>query len=220
MDELYQYAKKINQFTESVNSKKEAKKMERLAFYDQLTGLKNRGCFEHDCGSYLPKEMTAIFIDANGLKQTNDTYGHKAGDALLICISQTIQEVWSKDSAYRVGGDEFWVILQNRTPEKVANEIADFKERLKAQPCNGLEVSCAIGIATGGADKTVEQIISEADQDMYRDKRQYKKERSDFVPTVGTKSAESETDTLQILADIVRNAIELAVLSGILFFIN
>lgn len=200
--------------------------MEQLAFFDSLTGLKNRGCFEKDCEKYLPVNLTVIFIDANELKVTNDTYGHQIGDELLKCISKGIQQVWSKEYAYRVGGDEFWIMLQNVDDDTVGEEIAEFKDALSNFEIEGMRISVAIGVAKGNSEKTIEELITEADQEMYKDKRQYKKTRvEEKVPTVGTftherRAPENKTDGTMLLSDIFWCGLELMVLLLIYRFIN
>ena len=200
--------------------------MEQLAFFDSLTGLKNRGCFEKDCARYSPTNLTVIFIDANELKATNDTYGHQMGDELLKCISASIQQIWSKEYAYRVGGDEFWIMLQDVDDDMAGDEIKRFRDELEKCDVEGRSISVAIGVAKGGADKTIEQLIEEADLDMYKDKRKYKEIHSEEnVPTVGTTSqkrrrALENNNGIMLLNDIFRCAIELFVLGLMYVFIN
>lgn len=98
----------------------EMKISERLSLYDQLTGMPNRRAYERKLEEIetecLGKEdAVMIMMDVNGLKITNDTFGHSAGDDLIIAASQVIREVYENDhnSCYRIGGDEFVVILRH-----------------------------------------------------------------------------------------------------------
>ncbi len=98
----------------------EMKISERLSYYDQLTGMPNRRAYEkkleeveREC---IGKEdAVLIMMDVNGLKITNDTFGHSAGDDLIIAASQVVREVYENEdnSCFRIGGDEFVVIMRN-----------------------------------------------------------------------------------------------------------
>ena len=78
---------------------------------DALTGLLNRGSYINGVAN-ISKEATILYFDDNNFKEINDNYGHSYGDEVLQIIAQTIKEVYSKHGrTYRIGGDEFCVIL-------------------------------------------------------------------------------------------------------------
>ncbi|MDZ5035172.1 GGDEF domain-containing protein, partial [Clostridium perfringens] len=114
-----------------VSEKKERQeKIEYLSFYDQLTGLYNRRFFEEelkrlDTKSNLP--ITLVIIDVNGLKLTNDAFGHLEGDKLLQKVAKVIKkECRNEDIISRIGGDEFTIILpktSSEETEKILNRI-------------------------------------------------------------------------------------------------
>lgn len=98
----------------------EMKISEKLSFYDQLTGMANRRSYEKklievetECKE--DEDAVLIMMDVNGLKITNDTYGHSAGDDLIVAASQVIRAVYESEnnSCYRIGGDEFVVIMRH-----------------------------------------------------------------------------------------------------------
>lgn len=101
---------------------KEATEMrlyEKFSNYDELTGLKNRRAFERHLESIeasYPKDRDAVLImmDVNGLKHTNDTFGHAAGDDLIVSAARAVEAAYGdKGACYRIGGDEFVVILED-----------------------------------------------------------------------------------------------------------
>ncbi|MCY6482869.1 diguanylate cyclase [Clostridium aestuarii] len=146
-----------------------------LTFHDQLTGVYNRTYFEQEFSKLDTEEDMPISImvtDLNGLKLTNDVFGHKAGDDLIKTAAKAITESCRKcDLVARLGGDEFIIVLPNTDRnmaekiEKKINEICSVQKTVLGK------VSMAIGIAT---KETVEQdistIISEADENMYSKK--------------------------------------------------
>jgi len=102
-------------FRDCTEKKEKQQKIEFLSYHDQLTGLYNRHFFEAelkrlDTDRNLP--FTIAMIDVNGLKLTNDAFGHEAGDQLLQRVAQVLkQECRTDDIISRVGGDEFVVLL-------------------------------------------------------------------------------------------------------------
>ena len=89
----------------------EAKALEQIAYTDLLTGVKNRAAFDRDLRE-LPAsrygDIRIVGFDVNNLKHTNDTYGHMAGDKLIIAAARIISEAFRNEgTCYRIGGDEF-----------------------------------------------------------------------------------------------------------------
>ncbi len=121
--------------------------------------------------------MTILFIDLNGFKQLNDMLGHDAGDEILKETANRLKEsVRSEDVVFRIGGDEFVVILKNITQASDARiVVTSILERFttpfmfQGKP---LEISLSIGIATSPDDsKNSEEILKFADIAMYSAKR-------------------------------------------------
>jgi len=137
---------------------------------DALTGLLNRQAFKSDIRKN-PEEITALLsIDMNGLKAINDNQGHAAGDdalaTLALCLSRSLK---ARESGYRIGGDEFAIICR-RVPQ---SEVTALKERVE----NHVEetgCNCAIGYSYNeGDEKSVVEMLKEADDMMYSDKARY-----------------------------------------------
>ena len=81
-----------------------------------LTGLNNRNCYEWMIQTYpnmCKSSLSCIYIDVNGLHELNNTQGHKAGDDMLSYIAQVTQKYFGMQNAYRIGGDEFCVLLKS-----------------------------------------------------------------------------------------------------------
>ena len=108
------------------------KELEYLVYHDKLTGLKNRNAFYESVDQMLAESdpdqvMSAILMcDIDNFKSINDKYGHKTADFCLTEIAKKISEIISKsDQVFRVGGDEFAIILKNITNEYEASRVAE-----------------------------------------------------------------------------------------------
>lgn len=156
----------------------------RLAHYDPLTEIPNRILFrdrlEHAI-RLAERDNTAftlMFIDLNGFKQVNDTFGHDAGDALIrICAERLSECMRRSDSVARMGGDEFTLLLQNIESQTDIAHIAEKVIESISHPAqiNGYEVvvGCSIGIAIyphAGLD--ADTLLKNADMAMYKAKQE------------------------------------------------
>ena len=130
---------------------------------DTLTGLRNRRAYENEIELMKRESWTGvIFMDLNGLKQTNDTQGHKAGDAMICRFAQLLRDYYRHDRIFRISGDEFVVLCKDRT-------IFDEQYRSLRQEMGD---QAAAGFIQGpGAD--VVHLINEAEKLMYQDKNEY-----------------------------------------------
>ena len=149
----------------------------RYAYYDQMTGLKNRRAYEdklHEFDKNPPPEYCVVMADINGLKTANDTIGHHAGDELITgaseCLSAAFEGV---DSIYRIGGDEYCVIMAG--PEEKARQCL---ERLKELTLHWKghyndRLFLSTGIASNKDYNSIEAITAEADKMMYKNKRDF-----------------------------------------------
>lgn len=144
---------------------------------DALTGLANRAGLRRAVDRLSPDEPIAVlFLDLNGFKPVNDTYGHDAGDRALAEIARRLRgQLRSIDIAARVGGDEFLLALPALTDPLVAEDVADRVARAVASPLEvpggrHVQVETAIGIAMGQAAEFGELVV-EADAAMFADKR-------------------------------------------------
>lgn len=158
-----------------------------MSFHDSLTDLYNRAYFEEEIKRLNTKRnypISIIMSDINDLKLVNDTLGHFQGDELLKSVAKLLKSVSRKeDIIARVGGDEFAIILPH-TDKNIThafyNRIRDACESYnnKAQ----LKLSIALGHATqSGQYKDVEEVLKQADNNMYHDKLSSSKSKEKYI---------------------------------------
>ena len=155
--------------------------LDLLAHQDPLVNLPNRRGFMRELERLIDrarryKEQGAmLFVDLDGLKMINDTFGHKAGDEALMQVAQLlVGGTRRSDVVARIGGDEFAILLSH-TDEVSAHETAG---RLvdKIADCDfmhegdALPLSVAIGVAAISGDEEAQAIMARADEEMYRRK--------------------------------------------------
>ena len=149
---------------------KEKAKLKNLSYVDSLTYAQNRNHFNEYIEQNRNKELHSlgvIYLDLNGLKEVNDKMGHIAGDTLIITASYVLQEIFL-DNSYRVGGDEFVVIEQDVSELLFFDQYSKLLNRMKE-----LEISVATGCVWKETCTNLSEILQEADQKMYEDKKHY-----------------------------------------------
>lgn len=145
------------------------KKLHTISTIDQLTGVGNRRALTDFIANRLhPGSMYAIFfIDVNGLKKMNDTFGHARGDLLIQTIAYVLANIAQKDHVFRLGGDEFLALMPCRSDEEAIIIIDRIEQSMHIHHC-----SAAIGYVLCLAPfSNLDAIIHEADEKMYRDKK-------------------------------------------------
>jgi diguanylate cyclase (GGDEF)-like protein len=167
-----------------------ADSMQHEASTDPLTRLGNRRAFDLDLARLVDGDSTGglVMIDLDDLKGINDNLGHVTGDLALRAIADRIREtIRAGDAAYRIGGDEFAIIV--RTPGLVA-----FGHRLAAVLSRVAGPDCILGASVGWADREPEDtpaaLVERADAIMYVDKqaRRDHRARSQESPTMGRRA--------------------------------
>lgn len=165
--------------------KKSEKLMKQMAYYDHLTQLPNRRFFEESLQQAMGKirknnEMLAVlFLDLDGFKSINDTYGHDTGDLLLKEVSKRLLFcIREKDIVSRLAGDEFTVLLQDVTKQEALFTVQSMIDTL-SQPIqikgNQLLITSSIGITFFHRDGTDwKTLLKQADSAMYKAKQQGK----------------------------------------------
>ena len=162
----------------------EQEQAEQLARIDPLTGLKNRRAFDEDIEldiwklSQLWVDTVVVFIDLDGFKTVNDTLGHQQGDILLKTFGRTLKSIFRPDDfTYRIGGDEFALLLPLKalsSPEPLHASILSRMAKVIAQiSATGIErVSASIGISTlSEANFSFPEALRLADTRMYMNKQ-------------------------------------------------
>ena len=150
----------------------------KYAYYDQLTGIKNRRAFEEEVydKAETSENLNIIMLDLNGLKVTNDTLGHDAGDELIKATAECLNKAFGKnDYIYRLGGDEFSVLYEGSAEE---TEICLDRLKQYAGTWNGKYIdgfTISYGFAGVNDAQDISSVIKLADEKMYECKRNYYK---------------------------------------------
>ena len=158
-------------FAQMVSQRDEQNVLLKNSYHDEMTGVKNRRAldeFEADERD-RSKAFGYIICDINGLKHTNDTLGHEAGDSMIIDIATALATVFGYQNVYRMGGDEF-VIYDFADNERVfLEEIAQVRKYIDKK---GRSVSIGHVYCPNGAGD-IREIRTQAEEQVYREKRSY-----------------------------------------------
>lgn len=152
--------------------------LRQMALRDPLTGLANRALFDERLQLALehvgrsPCSLAVLYVDLDGFKPINDSFGHAAGDAVLREVGQRLEALSEDGAAARVGGDEFLLMLEQADEPAAAASLARRTLQVLGQPYrlpHGLEVSlsCSIGIALFPQHGPVAKLVPNADAAMY-----------------------------------------------------
>jgi diguanylate cyclase (GGDEF)-like protein len=141
--------------------------LSRLADRDALTGLRHYRPFEERLAASLPNRTAVLVVDIDNFKQINDEHGHQAGDeALLALVGALGRALRGDDHIYRIGGDEFAVVVDVASP----GEVSGISRRLlHAARAAGYPIS--VGAALRMADETGRETLLRADRALYQAKR-------------------------------------------------
>ncbi|MFG1950686.1 diguanylate cyclase [Micromonospora sp. NPDC048830] len=135
---------------------------------DPLTGLRHTGPFGQRIARATPDRTALLAIDVDGFKTVNDTYGHQAGDRLLVGLARALEAALRQgDELYRIGGDEFVAVIEVNRPE----EAVRIAERL-TEAARGVGRTISVGVALPRSGELPEQTLQRADQALYAAKRQ------------------------------------------------
>ena len=156
--------------------------MSDLAFKDDLTGLANRRAFRERALQMLDRaaagSIAAVLLDVDGLKTINDECGHQAGDELLLRLGEQLTRLAPDPSCvYRIGGDEFAILIDRSTGSGIANVVGQL------QPITGLfsackhhhEIDVSFGFASNLLDEGIDPLFKRADERL----REYKRRQYD-----------------------------------------
>lgn len=160
--------------------------LENLSYRDSLTNLYNARKFLLTLKEFQisKRPYSLIYLDLNSFKSINDNLGHEAGDRVLLIVARKLSNcIKEGDTAFRIGGDEFTIILAGANGPKFVEEvIARIKasvERETVLENSRLRITCSTGYAICPDDGyDFEELIKIADKNMYLDKKNYVKERS------------------------------------------
>ena len=181
----------IRDLNQKIQSMQEDLRMEiasvhRMAFIDALTAVGNKAAYM-EAVELLTKEpaeseatsFSIATFDMNGLKQINDTYGHEFGDIALVDAANALITVFGKDNIYRIGGDEFIVLLPTNSAEELDGLFAKLdayleeKNKQEAPYHFPLLISKGYAIYQKDSGDDFQAVYRRADEAMYRDKDTY-----------------------------------------------
>ena len=171
-------------FSDITMLKEHQKQLEHIAHYDVLTNLPNRVLLADRLSQALLNSqrnnvvVAVAFIDLDGFKKINDTYGHNMGDDLLVTLSARMQDSLRKgDTLARIGGDEFLIILVDLKNPEDSKPMLERLLQVVAQPVIidniSMHISASIGLSISLPDSNADgdQLIRQADQAMYQAKQ-------------------------------------------------
>ena len=146
------------------------RRLNTMSFQDTLTGVYNRNAlFDRYAGDWQGESLAVVFCDITGLKQTNDTLGHGAGDQLIRHCCRLIETSLDTSNIFRAGGDEFVAVFENIPQEEFQRRVSRLKSSIQAD-----KFHIAAGYAwSNQRPLRLEDLISQADRVMYQDKRSY-----------------------------------------------
>lgn len=147
----------------------------KQAYTDQLTGRGNRYLFLSVLDKLIKKgnKFAVCFMDLDGFKQINDTMGHDAGDELLVYLARTFDEKLPLNAvAYRLGGDEFSIVIQNIKTTRDITKVLDYMKKQLEEPImiqgTSISLQYSLGISVFPEDATTKsELIMYADDAMY-----------------------------------------------------
>lgn len=165
---------------------KTSEELKYISMHDRLTGLYNRAYFEEelqriDVARQLP--ISFVIGDVNGLKISNDVFGHKEGDKLLISVAELLKNAFrNEDVIARWGGDEFCIILPQTSKimaKKICSRIQKVCAMVDATP---IRPSISFGTATKvSLDQKLEDVFNEAEESMYKNKLAESKANREYI---------------------------------------
>jgi diguanylate cyclase (GGDEF)-like protein len=166
-------------FAENLKISEENQELRTNIFMDPLTGLKNRRAYNKEAGAELERcrrskgMFVMMVIDIDHFKSVNDGYGHDVGDRLLIRVAETlIDHTRRYDTVFRIGGEEFVVMLADFNIEAIEAAAERFRNAIESLDFDvdgeKLNITASIGVACCAAmSRTLDEIFKEADRALY-----------------------------------------------------
>ena len=188
IEEFHQFGEDFNSLLDEMEEwqlKLQAKNAQlmRTAMHDPLTGLANRAAFRNRIAALMndssaKTNSALLFLDGDNFKFINDTWGHAAGDCVLIEVASRMVEFGDKrHQSYRLGGDEFAMVLYGVHSESDVQHICAALSQQFIRPFdlhNGhtASMSLSIGFALAWENASLEALLEQADRNMYQVKNQ------------------------------------------------
>ncbi len=163
-------------------------RMSDMAYTDPLTGVKSKSAYAEEIRKVNNSiqmgfdQFGVLMMDINGLKQINDNYGHEAGDRYITHCCRLICSTFKKSPVFRIGGDEFVVFLigddlisADRLLKRFAERMKDKATRAKT-PEEKVSVAWGLAVFDEETDREYQDVFRRADEIMYKNKAEMKKE--------------------------------------------
>jgi diguanylate cyclase (GGDEF)-like protein len=191
-DELAHVSAAFNSMAEKLKVSRDA--LHQQALHDPLTGLPNRTLFMERTERAIARAkrrktpVSVMYLDVDGFKEVNDTFGHQAGDEILIAIAERLKgALRAEDTASRLGGDEFGVLLEEDVDgaSRVAERLIRALVGTYAVTAGELQVGVSIGVATRQDAEELDELLHHADAAMYVTKATGKSGWRVFGPGIG-----------------------------------
>lgn len=208
-------------FSDITERKKQEEEVLYLSYHDALTGLYNRAYLEsisQDLENEKNLPLSVVVGDVNGLKLSNDIFGHKKGDDFLKRISRIIEDSTRKeDLLFRVGGDEFYLFLKNTEEEKARSIMQRIAHSIQKEDFHGIQGGISLGLSVridGSID--IGDVMNDAEQKMYREKtlnksRESARQLKAFIDILMKKEEERlHAENTMKIAQEIGNAISLS----------
>lgn len=170
-------------------AEQQVSQISETAYQDALTGVKSIAAYKHMKENLARQikqgiaEFAIVMVDLNHLKRINDTYGHKCGDQYIMGACGIICDIYKHAPVFRVGGDEFVVVLMGESYEERDALLDEAIEKFRETACKDAEpwqkYSAALGMAVyiNEDNETVDEVFSRADENMYVQKMMMKANR-------------------------------------------
>ena len=177
-------------FLDNTERRENEERIGYLNRHDVLTGLSNRMFFENELRRIdVPEKLpvSIVFGDVNGLKLTNDIFGHAAGDELLRKAAEILRRVCREsDVVSRVGGDEFAILLAKTGPEEARKIVERIGREFSKEKISAIKASVSVGFDTKTeARQSIDETLKNAEDAMYRAKTLDRKTvASDMIRTI------------------------------------
>lgn len=161
------------------------------AYTDSMTGVGNKTAYlerVREINSQINNgtaDFAIVVFDVNGLKNTNDNYGHECGDRIITDTAATIRRVFDSDQIYRIGGDEFIAVVGSMTEEELEARLKELGEIVENFNKNEKRYAMTLSFSGGGAvyrpgeDAAFKEVFKRADEAMYNNKGNYYKQFGD-----------------------------------------
>lgn len=168
-----------------ISTREHAEEMDRAANIDALTKVRNKRAYDVEV-ERIDQEIAGgktafglAMIDLNYLKKINDTYGHDKGNEAIRTLCRTICGVFVHSPVYRIGGDEFVVVLENHDYEHLDELKVSFDQEMlklgnEKTPWEGVSAAVGYALFDPSRDKDVESVFERADKEMYEQKKRMK----------------------------------------------